>query len=192
MTLDRYDPKRDTLQNTSLLAVGLGFNNATTLLSAACDYLYQIIYEPGAVADQMDMHIEETKHLTDDFLINEVIDGKKNAIRPSTLVGPQLDYALIARVLIGAQPYIVCAGRTAAGTASALGYLARSWRDLFKQFREDEFRDTHLVADLAHERERREPGKITAVFLRAPGKDTERRYVSSKVAVKPRSAAMAA
>lgn len=139
------------------LAVGLGFNTVTTSLSRYSGHLFEISYGTFSWDDADRSSVPSGNETTDELTIN----GER--VQPDRLK----DYALIARIVHNGQPYIVCAGRSAKGTAAALKYLTTRWLDLLGAYKKKDPMRFHMVAKLSHERDHLEPGEITPpVFKR--------------------------
>jgi hypothetical protein len=112
---DNFREGSPDLPTNGCLSTGLGFNNLTVMLGDLSG-AYEVVY----------------KHRTDNFC--RFKDRSAKPIWPRATSGHE--YALIARVLLPGRdhkliPYLVCAGHTADGTASACGYLADNWRDIW-------------------------------------------------------------
>lgn len=118
------------------VAIGLGFNKLTCMLSAASDWLFEIVYK--------DTYTNAPK---DDFLL----DGQPHG-RPDQYT----DYALIVRVPLLTNskvlPTFVCAGRSASGTAAAGYFLKNRWPELCQLYATNgkDFDDDALAVELEY------------------------------------------
>jgi hypothetical protein len=173
--VDTYSRDRDPIPKAGLLSIGLGFNNVTTALSFESKKLFEIKYVSLLSKDRNDNCPEAEDCRTDDFVINLKRGNDKETVRPAEIVGPERDYALIARIFKDSHPYVICAGRTAYGTASALEYLAESWMDLLDQYPTGYLSRKNMVAVISHPPERREKGEVAMLYFSSPGGDTESR-----------------
>ncbi|HZD32253.1 MAG TPA: hypothetical protein VE779_11390, partial [Candidatus Angelobacter sp.] len=163
--LDKGD-EGDDLPHYGCLSVGLGFNNITTKLSRYCSKLFEIDYVPLLPKDRKRFPAgADIPKISDDFVINH--NGVEAHPSKWVQVEGGEDYALIARILHDGKPYIICAGRTADGTAAALKFLARHWLRIVGLYKEDRanLETDNMVAILSHQHELREPGELKAHFF---------------------------
>lgn len=146
--LDTHIRKRaDDFPDVSCLSIGLGFSIVTAALSEYSGNSFRIGYGNPLACD-LDESLQQ-----DDITDELIIDGEK--IEPEGLS----DFALIARILHDKRPYLVCAGRSAKGTAAALKYLARHWPVLFDEYKAKNkgLMSHHLVVKISHHRLGLEP-----------------------------------
>jgi hypothetical protein len=124
-----------TLPLCGFVAIGLGFNKLTCMLSDA-SRLFEIKYQ--------DTYTKERK---DDFFLDGTPHGKPSG---------KLDYALIVRVPLRMNgkivPTFVCAGRTAKGTAAAGYFLKNSWIKLYDLYARDgmQLDEDALAVEIEH------------------------------------------
>lgn len=99
-----------------IISMGLGFNSRTAMIADQCNgKLFNIAW---GKSPKNSIH---TDLLT---------FGGKLVDDP----GPDLDHAVVARVVIEGRPHFVCAGRTADGTTVAARYLAKNWQDMLAKY----------------------------------------------------------
>lgn len=99
-----------------IISMGLGFNSRTQMIADQCHgKLFNIAWG------------KSPKNEIDTDLLT--LGGR---LPPDP--ARDLDYAVVARVVIEGRPHFVCAGRTADGTAVAGHYLAKNWKDMLARY----------------------------------------------------------